>query len=450
MTFDFLKYISLRIYERYQTLEKNIKSLSNSFYDSYIDLQEELTRYIIFDFDIEIKSRRSLGELLRIVEVRDILINTLNLNEHTYNKLLDYNQKINAHKHSGEKKIELEIVLKYITIFYDYSSTYARYKGIEPQPLDIDYFIEIFGALEKENQELKGQIEEYRELVIQSNLDKEEKERYLLLLSYAEISNQSLEEQNRELRSRLDELSTLKSHIDSRFDQIDRRLSRIESKSGGKGEPRTLTIAEQILKSSEKSLFYLDTEKNLIAWKGLVIIIALASIIINIITSYFSTKWFELYSTFTLFENLWMILQLCIMIYAIKATQIYDLDKYMKNTMERFYCDSYGVPRKQGTKGKYKALFVLSIIGSLSHIFLGIVDQTMNMKYLAPMLAFEILSLIMAFVLFFVAREFFSRYCVMLHTVCNKDGVEETFVDDNITGKLIPFDEYLKIFDVNE
>ena len=118
MTFDFLKYISLRIYERYQTLEKNIKSLSNSFYDSYIDLQEELTRYIIFDFDIEIKSRRSLGELLRIAEVRNILVNTLNLNVHTYNKLLDYNQKINAHKHSGEKKIELEIVLKYITIFY--------------------------------------------------------------------------------------------------------------------------------------------------------------------------------------------------------------------------------------------------------------------------------------------------------------------------------------------
>ena len=38
----------------------------------------------------------------------------------------------------------------------------------------------------------------------------------------------------------------------------------------------------------------------------------------------------------------------------------------------------------------------------------------------------------------------------MLHTVCNKDGVEETFVDDNITGKLIPFDEYLKMLGINE
>ena len=39
--FSFLKDLDYRLFERYRTLERNIKSASNSFYDSYLDLQEQ-------------------------------------------------------------------------------------------------------------------------------------------------------------------------------------------------------------------------------------------------------------------------------------------------------------------------------------------------------------------------------------------------------------------------
>ena len=129
MTFEFLKQISNRVYERYLTLEKNIKSASNSFYDSYLDLQEELLRQIVADFDIEIISRRSFGELLKIKEIESIFYEELKLNQYTYEKMMDYSLKVNSHKHKGEKKIELETVYKYLTVFYEVSSTYARYRG---------------------------------------------------------------------------------------------------------------------------------------------------------------------------------------------------------------------------------------------------------------------------------------------------------------------------------
>lgn len=446
MTFEFLKYINMRVYERYQTLEKNIKASSNSFYDSYLDLEEELIRYILFDFDIEINTRRSFGEILRINEVKELLLSTLYLNEHTYNKMLDYNQKINAHKHSGEKKIELELVLKYVAIFYDFSITYARYKHIEYAPLDLEYFKNIYGSLERENQELKAELDSYKDIVNQSELDREEKEKYLLLFSYAELSNQSLEEQNETLRARLAELSNLKNHIDYRLDKIDERLSRIERQGmrGQTSQPKPLTLAEQILQNSDKSYRYLDTEQVFYKRKLTTSLVAGASIIVNIITSYFATVWFGLYSTFTFFENLWMILQLSLLIYVLKAEYLYRAKDYTRNTMEKFYNDAYGVPKKGGTKAKYVVLLVLSVIGSFAHLFLAFTDKTLNQKYAVPVIIFEFLSLVLAFVLFFMARFFFSDYCIIYHTVLNVNGREETFVDDQISGKLVPLKEFEK------
>ena len=38
--FGFLDRIDHNLYESYMTLERNIKARGNSFYDSYLDLQE--------------------------------------------------------------------------------------------------------------------------------------------------------------------------------------------------------------------------------------------------------------------------------------------------------------------------------------------------------------------------------------------------------------------------
>ena len=45
--FEYLQQIDNRIYDRYLTLEKNIKAASNSFYDSFLDLQENFLKYVL-------------------------------------------------------------------------------------------------------------------------------------------------------------------------------------------------------------------------------------------------------------------------------------------------------------------------------------------------------------------------------------------------------------------
>ena len=57
--FEFLKQLDERLYVRYQTLERNIKAASNSFYDSFLDLQEQFIKFVIARFDIDASVRET-------------------------------------------------------------------------------------------------------------------------------------------------------------------------------------------------------------------------------------------------------------------------------------------------------------------------------------------------------------------------------------------------------
>ncbi len=63
--FKHLQEINYKLYERYLTLEKNIKAGSNSFYDAYLDLQEQFVKGVAVFCDFDIKEKETCGELLR-------------------------------------------------------------------------------------------------------------------------------------------------------------------------------------------------------------------------------------------------------------------------------------------------------------------------------------------------------------------------------------------------
>lgn len=441
MTFDFLKQISIRVYERYLTLEKNIKSASNSFYDAYLDLQEELLRHIISDFGIEIITRKSFGELLKLKEVSSVFLEELSLNQYTYEKMQDYSLKVNSHKHKGEKKIEIETVLKYLNIFYEVSSTYAKYKNVQCNAFDREYFEENFDFFEKENLYLKNQLENYRDIVEESNLNYAEKEKYRLLLSYSEINSVTLEEQNKELRKRLDELSVLKSHIDSRFDKIDERLNRIEYSSNVKNQniTRPLSKSEIIMINSKKDYIFCGTEESFFKWKIALTISFLVLFTVGIFASYFATKYFELYSTYTLFENIYMYLTIFMFAYVLKSKMIYNVEKYKKNSFEKLYLDSYGRPFMKKVKTKYYVFLILSLISSIAHFFLATYDSTGIKEYITSLALSEALFFIISIAYFVAVKIFFNNYFAILHTVKTTNGVTERYVDDGISGTLRPY-----------
>ena len=88
---------------RFNTVILNIKSKSNSFYDSYLDLLESTIKYILDENDITYDVSKTCGHIIKEDAVKDFFVNTLKIDSYTYSKLPDYIKKCNDHKHKKEK-----------------------------------------------------------------------------------------------------------------------------------------------------------------------------------------------------------------------------------------------------------------------------------------------------------------------------------------------------------
>ena len=212
--FKHLQEINYKLYERYLTLEKNIKAGSNSFYDAYLDLQEQFVKEIAACCDLEIKARETCGELLKNEGIKAFFKNVLFVDDVTYSKMQDYTLKVNAHKHKVEKNIQIDTIVRYMEIIYKATTAFAFYKKVEVSEFDEEYFNSIFGVFEKENIALKTEMiklkEELSVSVESGKLKDSDIDAYKNLLSQSEIEKLDLEEQNQELHKQISKLKDIK------------------------------------------------------------------------------------------------------------------------------------------------------------------------------------------------------------------------------------------------
>ena len=102
---------------RYNTLERNVKSKSNSFYDSYLDLLEATIKYILDENNLEYDDSRTCGYIIREDSIKSFFKNELKLDSYTFDKIPDYIKKCNDHKHKKEKWLSIESVINLIKKF---------------------------------------------------------------------------------------------------------------------------------------------------------------------------------------------------------------------------------------------------------------------------------------------------------------------------------------------
>ena len=212
--FKHLQEMDYKLYERYLTLEKNIKAGSNSFYDAYLDLQEQFVKGIALFCEFDIKARETCGELLRRDDIENFFKDVLRVDDFTYTKMQDYTLKVNAHKHKGEKNIQIDTIVSYMRIIYDATVSFAVYKQISVKEFDANYFISIFCSFERENSVLKTEMMKLKEELLVSvesgRLKDSDIAEYKSLLSQSEIDKLSLEEQNQELHRQISKLKDIK------------------------------------------------------------------------------------------------------------------------------------------------------------------------------------------------------------------------------------------------
>ena len=263
--FKFLENIDHNLYERYQTLERNIKARSNSFYDSYLDLQEHFVKLVLAEQSFEIKVQETCGAILRKAEVKAYFMETLQIDEYTYNKMQDYTLKVNAHKHKGEKTVQIETIVNYLRVFYNAASAYANSKAIDVDVFDANYYISIFGIFEKENSDLRSEMlllkEELATSVEEGKLKDSDIATYQGLLSQSELDKLSLEEQNAELHKQISKLKDIK--LSSMEDKLNRTIEMLLSLQESVVENRAVSYAVgDTICGSERFKAYVEKAKE--------------------------------------------------------------------------------------------------------------------------------------------------------------------------------------------
>ncbi len=209
---------------RYETVERNIKSKSNSFYDSFLDLLEATIKYILQENNIEYDETRTCGHILRTSNVTEFFFDALKIDEHTFSKLPDYIKKCNDHKHKKEKTLGIDAVINFMTVYFSLVNTYYRFIHEPCLDFEKEYFIRIFGETERLNQKYKEEVEslksELKESYEAKKLSDEDLLKYQEILSNRNLEIMNLDDQNKEL---MKEISDLK---DIRFNTLEIKLSK--------------------------------------------------------------------------------------------------------------------------------------------------------------------------------------------------------------------------------
>ena len=230
---------------RFNTLERNIKSKSNSFYDSYLDLLEATIKYFLDENNVVYDQSRTCSYLVKEESIKSFLLVNLKLDDYTYNKLPDYIKKCNDHKHKKEKNLGIDSIINYLKVYYDLINYYIDYiKGVRVE-FDANYFSSIYGETERLNNEYKEEVlrlkDELKESYETNKLSKQDIEQYKSLLSIKDIDLLNLDEQNRMLQSQISVLKDIK--ISSMEEKLNKALDMLVNLNDEIQENRVATDA---------------------------------------------------------------------------------------------------------------------------------------------------------------------------------------------------------------
>lgn len=231
--------------ERFSTLKRNIKSKSNSFYDSYLDLLEATIKYFLDENNIRYDQSKTCGYILKEDAVNIFLLTSLKLDDYTISKMPDYIKKCNDHKHKKEKRLQIESVINFLKVYFDLVNFYLDYiKGIRVE-FDGQYFASIFGETERLNVEYRNQViklqEDLKEAYDNNRLSEQDLNQYKALLSIKEIEVLTLDDQNQKLQDQISILKDIK--LNSLEVKLNKALEMLVNLNGEILENRVATDA---------------------------------------------------------------------------------------------------------------------------------------------------------------------------------------------------------------
>lgn len=250
----------------------------------------------------------------------------------------------------------------------------------------------------------------------------------------------------------LSEIKGVKTHVDdadSKIAELELEIQRLKTKPTQNTQPQITSqksdkeILMEFLKQSKKSLRWFGTKGDFVKWKTLAIISLLILFIVGIASTVVTSICLNMYSTFTFFENAWLVFGIFHLIYALKTKYIYEVNELASNSSARYEKDEIGMlfPRKE--KIHFRIFFWLAIISAISNIICIWAGLGKTNNITATIM--EIVFLAAIVLAFFLYMNLFAQYSIIWiegHNLTNKEKV--VLVLPPGAKHLIPEEEFKK------
>ena len=398
--FKFLFDLDPRLFERYQTLERNVRAESDSFYDSYLALLEHLVRYICSELEISENERESCGNLLGKPALKAYML-SIGVEDNTYEKLKDYTRKINKHKHSNQNTATMEQVLNYLAVLHAFGGKYAQSREITVTPFDSRYYLELFGSYERDSKELKGEMK----------------------------------------------------NVDSRLDSIEQMLGEMKSNKGSEPQVVIHKTTEDLrrelidfVKKSEQHFHYYGKHEDFLSEKRVVRIMALITSVLLLISSLFTLIGADGFDLGIWLRFLWIILCLIIVINVSLVGFKAESWKFLSRTYDDVDIGADMIARKTlKKKWSYRWIPKIVVVCSIWDILIVITECTLPVLIILA-LVFEVAFIVCMFVTLTKCYDFFDSYMVLCFTGFNQRFEEVTVVYDELTQRWYTENEFAERF----
>lgn len=236
-----------------------------------------------------------------------------------------------------------------------------------------------------------------------------------------------------------------------RLDEIDAKLDKAIS---GKSQSETIQLPREnpqatlkrFISRAKKEYMWLGSREDFEKEKRTTFLFVWVLIGVGLLATIFTSIAFKLYSTFTLFENIWLIMMLCTVKYIHKSQYYHDCFEFSENSFFHFELDADGVLRCGHLKKRYKWFSVITCICAVCNIIVVWMEANNMLALLATIfeLALGVLSI---YAFYFKVLDYFSGYCQLRFMGRNDSNTQTiSIIYDPILNKLYTEEEYKKQF----
>ena len=175
-------------------------------------------------------------------------------------------------------------------------------------------------------------------------------------------------------------------------------------------KPTEKQLLEKFLRQSKKSWMWFGTKIEFNKVKRMAIISSLVLLIVGLITSIVTSVVCKFYTTFTLFENIWMFLCIFSLSYQIKSKRIYQVNEMAEHSQFRSKFDSVGMIFFDKEKKKYKVFRWFAIISAIANI---ITVWAWTQEFSLVSTVVELLFLGLIILEYFMNAKLFLQYSIV-------------------------------------